>query len=330
MDKRWSDKIKTYKMYHCKYCNYTTHDCRNFNKHLKTNKHKNKLPVLICKDNIETTKKYTLHYNNDNIEHIYKHWCNICGYSTNRKDTLERHLKSKKHDENMALYNKQMQLKKNNRCICGKEYKYTSGLSKHKRNCKTLNAQLAAINKKLDELASRPQQIINNTTNNTMNIQAFLNNECGNAQNFIDFIKDIVVSVGDVLRMGNIGFISSYNELVTNKIVNMELRERPTHCTNKQKLNFYVKHNDTWLQDKENEIMKRSIHMLKDKEVRVLCKHTEETLNKEETNREVNERVSALGEIQKMGDTKKIEKILRETAKQIHMNRETMSVICND
>ena len=299
--------------FYCRYCNYKTTIKRNYLRHL---------------DSI-------LHNKNVNLDYRCIYSCDICKFKTDYIERYRIHEKSKKHKKNIENSDKK------HCCIyCGKHYKYKSGLCKHKRKCGPLNklidVKLETITKKLDELESRPQQIINNNTtnnntmNNTMNIQAFLNNECGNALNFIDFMRDLLVTVDDVLRMGNIGFVESYNELVTNKIVNMELRERPTHCSNKQKLNFYVKHNDTWLQDKENEILKRSINILKDKEVRVLCNHTEKALGKEETNREVNDRINALSQIQKMGDTKKIEKILRETAKSLHLKQGVINMICDN
>jgi hypothetical protein len=63
--------------------------------------------------------------------------CESCDYYTSRKSQYERHLLTSKHIKNNLDKNKDNQNSSEKYiCKCGKIYKYLSGLSKHKKNCK--------------------------------------------------------------------------------------------------------------------------------------------------------------------------------------------------
>jgi hypothetical protein len=55
--------------------------------------------------------------------------CIICDFNTYKKYDYEKHLQTKKHNNNL------LNNKKTKKCVCGKSYKYSSGLSSHKNNC---------------------------------------------------------------------------------------------------------------------------------------------------------------------------------------------------
>tara|TARA_B100000787_G_scaffold152280_1_gene125837 strand:+ start:528 stop:1439 length:912 start_codon:yes stop_codon:yes gene_type:complete len=128
--------------------------------------------------------------------------CVACLFTTDSKFNFNRHIKTKKHIKNTEDKSKK------NVCYCGKNYKFVSGLSRHKNNCptainmnlkiereteneyvrnqiidmyretnklketnKTLKKTLKDTNNKLEN-TMKQNQIINgdnNTTNNTTN-----------------------------------------------------------------------------------------------------------------------------------------------------------------
>jgi hypothetical protein len=55
--------------------------------------------------------------------------CKKCNYNTCNKKDYNKHLKTKKHNDNKMI------TKNVHFCDCGKVYKYLSGLSRHKLNC---------------------------------------------------------------------------------------------------------------------------------------------------------------------------------------------------
>jgi hypothetical protein len=62
-----------------------------------------------------------------------KYFCKTCNYSCLKKYNYNRHLQTKKHLNKCAIKNEET---KNFTCIlCNKKYKYSQGLSKHKKTC---------------------------------------------------------------------------------------------------------------------------------------------------------------------------------------------------
>ena len=71
---------------------------------------------------------------NDDIKGGF--YCNVCEYKTSRKSSMDKHLNSKKHKEEigrMALGSeKGLEVFK---CKCGNSYTHATSLSRHKRTC---------------------------------------------------------------------------------------------------------------------------------------------------------------------------------------------------
>ena len=81
-----------------------------------------------------------------------KYECFLCNYSTKRKYDFKRHLKCKKHINKNKKYI----------CECGKEYKYNSGLSKHKKKCILIN-KLKKMKNEIVCLKDKNKQMETNT-----------------------------------------------------------------------------------------------------------------------------------------------------------------------
>ena len=63
--------------------------------------------------------------------------CDVCDYSSCRKSQFDRHLKTKKHVDNLWIKMDNEKVPKH-LCECGKYYNYSSGLCKHKKKCDIL------------------------------------------------------------------------------------------------------------------------------------------------------------------------------------------------
>ena len=95
-----------------------------------------------CKVHFETdyqlnqhlnTKKHKNNSNNPDDDSNKAFNCTICNYKCNKKSDYDKHLKTRRHTQ-MTDSNKKP--KKSYLCIhCNKEYKYSSGLSKHRKTC---------------------------------------------------------------------------------------------------------------------------------------------------------------------------------------------------
>jgi folylpolyglutamate synthase/dihydropteroate synthase len=70
--------------------------------------------------------------------------CNYCQYISCKKSNYERHILTHKHKKihleesciQIFEQNEQKDDKKEFTCICGKIYKFSQGLSKHKKKCR--------------------------------------------------------------------------------------------------------------------------------------------------------------------------------------------------
>jgi hypothetical protein len=103
-----------------------------------------------------------------------KYCCEKCNYYTSNKFDYNKHLQTKKHNNTNKCI-------KSYECICGKVYKYHSGLYNHKKYCNYENMTPSNNNGKIMAKIGKNWQnngkkwIINNDTTNTSKF----NCECG-------------------------------------------------------------------------------------------------------------------------------------------------------
>jgi hypothetical protein len=76
--------------------------------------------------------------NNDNDKvpkKFLQFLCEKCDYTCSRQSQYDRHLSTRKHEMITNDNNKSSKKFHTNSCVCGKTYKYISGLSRHKNIC---------------------------------------------------------------------------------------------------------------------------------------------------------------------------------------------------
>jgi len=103
----------------------------------------------------------------------------------------------------------------------------------------------AEQNELIIKLANKPT--IQNK--NTFNLNNFLNVECKDAMNIEDFISSIKVSIDDLKDIRTHGFLYGMDVAMMNKLKKMKQIERPIHCTDKRRKQFYIKKNNEWNKD---------------------------------------------------------------------------------
>jgi len=210
----------------------------------------------------------------------------------NKKD-YNRHLMTAKH---LFQHNQQEKTQKNPdnchlTCECGKKYKERSGLWRHKKKCVQTNTLtiieekereptdnsiilgLISQNKELMEMLQEQNKIIqdivpkignnnnnNNTTNNNQfNLQVFLNEDCKDAINFSDFIKQIQVSFEDIENQAECGYVKGISKLFIENLKELGTHKRPIHCTDKKRKTLYIKENDEWDKEGSQDILLKGI-----------------------------------------------------------------------
>jgi len=110
----------------------------------------------------------------------------------------------------------------------------------------------------MTNVIGKVQGITNNTMNNTMNnttnnnqfnIQMFLNEHCKNAMNLSDFIKSLPLTVQQYENTKDKGLTDTLMNMMVDGLNNLDVIERPIHCTDQKRKVMYVKDNDKWEKD---------------------------------------------------------------------------------
>lgn len=208
--------------------------------------------------------------------------CEICDFKCCKQSDYDRHLLTAKH-EFRTFRTKNRQKTPLHTCECGKTYKARNSLWYHKKKCKKINSvlipkidtedsiksivdnenkidvnmvrELINQNRELqNELMNVAQNksniIINNTQNNEVNINMFLNEQCKNALNFADFINRIEISQNDLENNAQLGFVDGVSKILTDNLKQLTLHERPIHCTNLKREIMYIKDDNEWQKEK--------------------------------------------------------------------------------
>jgi len=204
-----------------------------------------------------------------------KYCCENCDYYTERKSNLINHLGSAKH-QNMLIGNnfKQKLSKKTYICDnCKNEYKTSSGLWKHKNNCKInenteiqittdlviklieqnkeLQQTLIEQNKTMMGLAEKAGNNINFNNNKTFNLNVFLNETCKDAINLTDFVNQIQVSIKDLEETGTLGYAEGISKVFIKNLNDIDYNMRPIHCSDSKRETLYIKDDNQWTKDDE-------------------------------------------------------------------------------
>ena len=100
-----------------------------------------------------------------------------------------------------------------------------------------------------------------------MNINIYLNEHCKNAMNLTDFVENVKVSLEDLLYTKNHGYVKGISNIFVKQLKDMEPTQRPIHCSDKKRLQFYVKDDNKWEKDESNEKIDKSIDKITKKQI---------------------------------------------------------------
>ena len=120
-------------------------------------------------------------------------------------------------------------------------------------------------NKLVEALSNNTGQTVYNNCNNqnNMTINVFLNEHCKDALNLTDFVQNIKVTLEDLQYTKDNGFVNGVTNIITKQLQDLKPTERPIHCSDKKRLQFYVKDDDKWEKDVDNKKLDETIRDVK-------------------------------------------------------------------
>jgi hypothetical protein len=92
----------------------------------------------------------------------------------------------------------------------------------------------------------------NNSHNKTFNLQFFLNEQCKDAMNLSEFVKSITLQLSDLESVGKLGYVEGISNIMIKKLSEMDIYKRPVHCSDAKRETLYVKDEDCWEKEPEN------------------------------------------------------------------------------
>ena len=219
-----------------------------------------------------------------------KYVCKICDYGCSKKSDYDKHLMTRKH-VNTTLFNEMATIDLEKfKCDCGKVYPYRASLYNHKKKCETEAAQKPIIeasaieasandisyltqlvldivksnnelHKQNNDLQQKVMEIckngttINNNTlnkNKTFNLNFFLNEQCKDAMNLIDFVKSVSLQLSDLENVKNLGYVDGIAGIIMQKLNEMDIYKRPIHCSDAKREILYVREDGIWEKESDD------------------------------------------------------------------------------
>jgi hypothetical protein len=250
------------KKYICKNCDFSSSNKKDYKRHTNTIKHKKK--------DIEKKGFYIIQ-KGENVRIVNgirclvrsnTYFCENCGKTYKYKSGLCKHEKKCNiinivvDDENTILKNEIMELKT-------KMFKQMNDTTTNlNTTMKTLIASQKEDNRKnMEQLESFKNIIpkIGDTYNNKVSINVYLNEKCKDAMNLTDFVENLEISLEDLVYTKNHGFVKGISNIFVKQLQDMEPTQRPIHCSDAKRLQFYVKDEDKWEKDKTHQKINNSI-----------------------------------------------------------------------
>jgi hypothetical protein len=99
----------------------------------------------------------------------------------------------------------------------------------------------------------------NNNNNNKFNINLFLNEQCKDASNFNEFVKNIEISYEDLENNAQLGFVQGISKIFIDNLRQLGVNERPIHCTDVKRETMYIKDEDKWNKEPDDSKLQKAI-----------------------------------------------------------------------
>jgi hypothetical protein len=255
---------------YCNACNIKCDSLYALNIHEKTKKH---ITYVKTKSATENTQQSSSIYD-----------CEICDYKSSRHSQYTRHLETDKHLKRLISTENNIldpESSHNFKCDkCSKIYKERSGLWRHKKTCtfvkpveeknpmemafltnlvmevvknnSDLQRQNQELQKKMLDVCSKggTNNSHNNSYNKTFNMQFFLNEQCKDAMNIMDFVNSMTLEFSDLEDVGKLGYVEGISNIIIRKLNALDIHKRPIHCSDAKREIMYVKDENIW--EKEN------------------------------------------------------------------------------
>lgn len=311
--------MPTFSKYECSICDYISNDKSNYTRHINSDKHKQNINLDLI-----SSKKKKIFKCSCNKEFKYKKvfnkhisYCNVM-ISNENSNNIDNMIQG----QIALIFMEQLQKKD--------EFMQQCMQKKDEQIDKLLNEviQIKTAISSQSLITAGNNNTINTKINNTnVNMALFLDNYCKNAINMSDFMKSMEVQISDLLHTKDNGIIKGISNIFLNRLKELDIYERPIHCTDAKRLTMYVKDNDEWLEgDKSKQKISDTIQNISALQIKKIPEWEEifsKKLNKEDLDDQYMQIVHSTS---KLVGEKEEEKIMRSIAKDVSINKKSLEI----
>lgn len=225
--------------FYCRVCNFTTHKRYNYDRHCKTNKHIKR---------VQEDEEIALLGENNCVENKTKertepYQCIENGYTASTEANSSIVSREEVNEKN--------ELKEQNNIL-------KSQLTEMKSLVYRMLNSNREIQERISIMAKEPK-VLHYQDNRQFNVVNYLNTECRDALNLSDFIDQMEYSITDLLRIPNEGWVVNVQNTFIEQLKAMDHKKRPIHCSDKKRRQFYVKEENIWNKDTDNQYIENAL-----------------------------------------------------------------------
>ena len=277
MATNFSENSETINMkYECEICDYKCCKKQHYNQHCNTIKHKNKLGNKLA------TK------NSENSENSVIFECDVCNRKYNERTGLWKHKKKCIHKPNDSKYTDII-----SKLISDNQELRNFVIEQSKDCSRVLTEQRKETTEIMSKALELCKPVNNNTTihnNQKFNINVFLSEQCKDAINFSDFIKNIEISHEDLENNAQLGFVSGISKIFLDNLKQLGVNERPFHCTDTKRETMYIKDEDKWHKEADDSKLQKAIQTVSYRSMGKLQEWKKENPEYQDVNSEFSEK----------------------------------------
>jgi hypothetical protein len=247
-------------------------------------------------------------------------------------------------------------------CDCGKKYKHRQSLFNHKNKCLVVKNNSNCIteehniplnkddlitylikenndfkemiveqNKVVMEMCEKGRSTICNSNNinshnKTFNLNVFLNEQCKDAMNIMDFVDSLKLQLSDLEIVGKLGFVEGISNIIVKNLKALDIHKRPVHCSDSKRDVMYVKDENKWEKESDdNHKLRKAIKHIAHKNTKLLpafkAKHPDCVYSDSKVSDQYNTLI-----VEAMGgkgdnDSEKEYKIIKKIAKEVTISK---------
>lgn len=305
----------TRQKFYCETCNFTTQKNSHYQNHIKTKKHLSKTIVsvnekekIIC---VNCEKQFARKWNLS----IHEVKCKQKPIEHNpssliTQETFLEFMKQSKEFQNILIQQNELFMKK------------TEEQSK----------QIIELTNKAAITNNITNRNMTNSINKQFNIQLFLNDQCKDAINIMDFVESLQVQLSDLEKTGEIGYVNGITRILVNGLNKLDVCKRPIHCTDIKRETVYIKDENVWEKDDvDKSKLKKAVNRVSQLNLRQLKNWQEQNPEYEDLTSKVNDdfiklSTNAIGSCSTEEDGRNKDKIMKNVLKEVVIERREPTV----